>query len=112
MNTNALITKKTSLNMFRSVLCIQDGAPDQAGTILATHYVDTAKVDALLDDGHVLQLGTTVASCTHLPAWQRIEEPEAVDQDDIDDVVQMAQENGCTHIYVHHDGDWDTLCLE
>lgn len=112
MNSNALITKKTSLNTFRSVLCFQDGSPSQAGATLAAHYTDTAKVDALLDDGHVLQLGTAVASCTHLPAWQRIEEPEAVDQDDIDDVVQMAQENGCTHIYVHDAGAWDTLCLE
>ena len=58
MATRALIGMQAE-NGIKTMYCHWDGYPAHVGTILLTHYTDTAKVAQLVELGYVSCLGTT-----------------------------------------------------
>ena len=63
MVTSSRIGILTSYGIVHSIYCHFDGYLENNGIILFNHYKTYDKVDALIDNGNISHLGTTISQC-------------------------------------------------
>jgi hypothetical protein len=120
MGTRSLIGKRLEDGQVRHVYCHWDGYPSHNGALLAEHYADPAKLDALLAEGDISSLDKEVGEEHDFDDFQNRPEGQTTfyrrdrGEKDVDarttTFESFVRERGIDYIYLFEDGAWKVLC--
>lgn len=125
MSTRCRIAIKKQDGSYDSIYCHNDGYPEGVGLTLVNYYKDEKKVRDLIALGDISSLGQTLdykptfgdpdfdmskyhkyKGTTDYNRW-RNEGTHAEHSENIDDLRDIAMDNGAEYLYIYDNGKWE-----
>lgn len=111
MNVKCMIARKTPAAKYQFIMCLREGLPTQAGAVLEQHFATESAVEHLFSSGDIIRLCADGMVERYDECYQ-LEEPEPVQEVDLEDVLQLAAANNSEYVYVHQDDAWSGMMIQ
>lgn len=125
MGTRSYIAKRNEDGTYKGIYCHWDGYLDNNGKILAEHYQDPAKVDAMIALGDLSSLGTDIGEkhdfdatprpkgmCTYYGRDRGEDGTEAKTHKTFDECKAEAADCANGYFYYFQDNQWFVIVLD